>query len=445
MYILALNCGSSSLKYQVFDADTKKPIIGGNVEKIGSADSFITQKYPDGTKQTKQTPMQNHDEALSVVLFMLREASIDLNEIGGTGHRVVMGGDKFASSIEINDDVIKTIDKLSPLAPLHNPPALRGIMTAKQLLPNATQVAVFDTAFHQTMPDYAYRYAVPSAWYHDLGVRRYGFHGISHLYNSKRAAAMLGKPANECNMIIMHIGSGASATAIRNGLSVDTSLGMTPLSGLTMGTRPGDLDPGVVLHVMEQQNYTPAQMQTILSKNSGLQGITGQYADRRDVEENRFNNDKCRLAIDIEVHNVKKYIGAYMAELGKIDALVFTAGVGENDDLLRDKFCRNMEHMGIKMDFDKNNGLLARKGAGESVLSTPDSPVKIFMIPTNEEQVIVEDTLAIKQNTYNPNHLEMDYSFAPKIPSKVSSAQAAFKAAQKMQQQVQGTNKQKQK
>lgn len=444
MYILALNCGSSSLKYQVFDADTKQPIIGGNVEKIGSADSFVTQKYPDGTKQKKQTAMKNHDEALNVVLYMLRAASIDLNEIKGVGHRVVMGGDKFASSVKINDDVIKTIDKLSPLAPLHNPPALRGIMTAKQLLPNATQVAVFDTAFHQTMPDYAYRYAIPSAWHKELGVRRYGFHGTSHLYVSKRAAAMLNKPAHECNLITMHIGSGASATAIRNGLSVDTSLGMTPLSGLTMGTRPGDIDPGVILYVMEQLKLTPAQMQTHLSKNSGLQGITEQFADRRDVEDNRFNNDKCRLAIDVEVHNVKKYIGAYMAELGKTDALVFTAGVGENDDLLRDKFCRGLEHMGIKMDFDKNQGLLARKGFGESVLSTPDSPVKIFMIPTNEELVIVEDTLAIMQNTYNPNHLEMNYSFAPKLSGK-KPAQTALQTAQQLHQTILDGTKPKQK
>ena len=444
MYILALNCGSSSLKYQVFDADTKQPIVGGNVEKIGSADSFVTQKYSDGTKQKKQTVMNNHDEALSVVLYMLRAASVDLNEIKGVGHRVVMGGDKFASSVKINDDVIKTIDKLSPLAPLHNPPALRGITTAKQLLPNATQVAVFDTAFHQTMPDYAYRYAVPSAWHKELGVRRYGFHGTSHLYVSKRAAAMLNKPAHECNLITMHIGSGASATAIRNGLSIDTSLGMTPLSGLTMGTRPGDIDPGVILYVMEQLKLTPAQMQAHLSKDSGLQGITEQFADRRDVEDNRFNNDKCRLAIDVEVHNVKKYIGAYMAELGKTDALVFTAGVGENDDLLRDKFCRGMEHMGIKMDFAKNQGLLARKGFGESVLSTPDSPVKIFMIPTNEELVIVEDTLAIMQNTYNPNHLEMNYSFAPKVSGK-KSVQTALQNAQQLQQTILDGTKQKRK
>ena len=412
MYILALNCGSSSLKYQVFDADTKSAIVGGNVEKIGLPDSFVTQKYPDGTKQKKETSMKNHDEALNVVLFMLREASVDLNEIGGVGHRVVMGGDKFASSVEITDEVIKTIDKLSPLAPLHNPPALRGIMTAKQLLPNAKQVAVFDTAFHQTMPDYSYRYAVPNAWYKELGVRRYGFHGTSHLYVSKRAAAMLGKPAKDCNLITMHIGSGASATAIRNGISVDTSLGMTPLSGLTMGTRPGDLDPGVVLYVMEQLKLSPAQMQTHLSKDSGLKGITECYADRRDVEENKETNDLCRLAIETEVQNVKKYIGAYMAELGRVDAVVFTAGVGENDEYLRERFCTGLENIGIKLDVKKNAETLARKGFGESVISTPDSPVKVFMIPTNEELVIVEDTLAIMNKKYNPNHLLMDYSFS---------------------------------
>ena len=444
MYILALNCGSSSLKYQIFDADTKTPIVGGNVEKIGSEDSFITQKFPDGTKQKKETPMKNHDEALGSVLYMLRSASIDLNKINGVGHRVAMGGDKFASSVKINDDVIKTINRLAPLAPLHNPPALRGILTAKQLLPNADQVAVFDTAFHQTMPDYAYRYAIPSAWYHELGVRRYGFHGTSHLYVSKRAASMLNKPANECNMITMHIGSGASAAAIRNGLSVDTSLGMTPLSGLTMGTRPGDLDPGAILYVMERLNLTPTQMQMHLSKNSGIRGITEQFADRRDVEDNRFDNDKCRLAMDIEVHNVKKYIGAYMAELGRTDALVFTAGVGENDDLLRDRFCRGLEHLGIKMDFNKNAGLLARKGAGESVLSTPDSPVKIFMIPTNEELVIVEDTLAIMDGTYNPNHLEMNYSFAPKHPGK-TAPNATFQDIQELRQRLQSQTKQRQK
>ncbi len=412
MYILALNCGSSSLKYQVFDAETKTAIVGGNVEKIGLPDSFVTQKYPDGTKQRKDTSMQNHNEALNVVLFMLREASIDLNQIAGVGHRVVMGGDKFASSVEITDEVIKTIDELSPIAPLHNPSALLGIVTAKQLLPNATQVAVFDTAFHQTMPDYAYRYAVPNAWYRELGVRRYGFHGTSHLYVSKRAAKILGKPANECNLITLHIGSGASATAIRGGVAVDTSLGMTPLSGLTMGTRPGDLDPGVVLYVMNRLGLTPDQMQKHLNKDSGLMGLTECYADRRDVEGNRDTNDNCRLAIDTEVHNVKKYISAYMAELGHTDALVFTAGVGENDDYLRERFCTGLEELGVKLDKAANAAAVARKGIDQAVISTPDSPVKIFMIATNEELVIVEDTLAIMNGTYNPDHLKMNYSFA---------------------------------
>ncbi|MDE6250479.1 MAG: acetate kinase, partial [Alphaproteobacteria bacterium] len=354
---------------------------------------------------------KNHDEALNVVLFMLREASIDLNEIKGVGHRVVMGGDKFASSVEITDEVIKTIDQLSPLAPLHNPPALMGIVTAKQLLPNAKQVAVFDTAFHQTMPDYSYRYAVPAAWYRNLGVRRYGFHGTSHLYISKRAANLLGKPASECNLITLHIGSGASATAIRGGVSVDTSLGMTPLSGLTMGTRPGDLDPGIVLYVMGKLGLTAAQMEKHLSKDSGLIGVTECYADRRDVRENRLNNDACRLALDIEIQNVKKYIGAYMAELGHTDAIIFTAGVGENDKYLRERFCSGLEELGIKLDKEKNNNAVAYLGAGETEISAPDSRVKIFMIPTNEELVIVEDTLAIMNGTYNPDHLKMEYSF----------------------------------
>ena len=412
MYILALNCGSSSLKYQVFDADTKQMVVGGNVEKIGLPDSFVTQKYPDGTKQKKVTEMKNHDEALNVVLFMLREASINLTDIKGVGHRVVMGGDKFASSIEINDEVMKTIDELSMIAPLHNPAALLGIVTARQLLPNATQVAVFDTAFYNTMPDYAYRYAVPGAWYRELGVRRYGFHGTSHLYVSKRAAKMLGKPASECNLITLHIGSGASAAAVRGGVAVDTSLGMTPLAGLIMGTRPGDLDAGVVLYVMQRLGLDANQMQKHLSKDSGLMGLTECFADRRDVEENKDTNDLCRLAIQMEAHNVKKYIGAFMAELGHVDALVFTAGVGENDDYLREKFCEGLEELGIKLDKERNAAALARKGVDEAVISTDDSRVKVFMVATNEELVIVEDTLAIMNGKYNPDHLKMDYSFS---------------------------------
>ena len=412
MYILAINCGSSSLKYQVYDDESKSAVVGGNVEKIGLPDSFITQKYPDGTKQRKETSMKNHNEALNVVMFMLREASIDMNEIKGVGHRVVLGGEKFKSSVEIDDEVIKTIEDLSLIAPLHNPAALVGIVAAKQLLPNAKQVAVFDTAFHQTMPDFAYRYAIPESWYKELGVRRYGYHGTSHLYVSKVAATMLGKPASECNLITLHIGSGASATAIRNGKSVDTSLGMTPVAGLTMGTRCGDFDAGAVTYVMQRKGITAEQMQKHLNKDSGIIGITECFSDRRDVAENLDKNDKCRLAFDVEVHNVKKYIGAFMAELGRVDAIVFTAGVGENDTVLREKFCEGLENLGIKLDKTKNAAAMARNGVERAVISTDDSKVKIFMIATNEELVIVEDTLAIMNGTYNPNHLLMDYSFA---------------------------------
>jgi len=412
MYIMALNCGSSSLKYQVFDAETKKQIVGGNVEKIGLPNSFITQKYPDGTKQKKETEMKNHNEALNVVLFMLREASIDMNEIGGVGHRVVMGGSKFASSVEINDEVMRAIEEWRDLMPLHVPASLMGIESARQILPNAKQVAVFDTAFLQTMPEYAYRYAIPEAWYKNLGVRRYGFHGTSHLYVSKRAAALLGKPANECNLITMHIGSGASGVAIKGGRAVDTTLGMTPTAGLVMGTRPGDVDAAALFYVMEKLGLSPEQMNKHLNKDSGLMGITKCFADRRDVEENRETNPDCKLAIDMEVHTVKKYIGAFMAELGHVDALVFTAGVGENDSYLRGKFCEGLEELGIKIDADKNDKALARLDAGECEISTPDSKIKVFMIPTNEELVIVEDTLAIMNNTYNADHLKMNYSFA---------------------------------
>lgn len=411
-YVLALNCGSSSLKYQVFDVNTLKPVVSGNVEKIGIKDSFITQKYPDGVKQKKETFMKDHNDALNEVIAMLGEASIDLHEIVAVGHRVVMGGDKFASSVRITDEVIKTLRELSPLAPLHNPSGIMGIVRAQQLIPNAVHVAVFDTAFHQTMKPVAYRYPVPEEWYKVLGVRRYGFHGTSHLYVSKRAAAMLGKPASDCNLITAHIGSGASITAIRNGVSVDTSMGMTPTAGLVMGTRCGDIDPSIPSYVAERKGVKIEDVQTELNKKSGLMGITKCFSDRRDIEENKDSNDDCKLAIDMEVHNVKKYIGSYIAELGHVDALVFTAGVGENDDYLREKFCEGMEELGLKLDKEANKTALARKGVDEAVISTPDSKIKIFMVATNEELVIVEDTLAIMNGTYNPNHLKMNYSFA---------------------------------
>lgn len=411
MYVMALNCGSSSLKYQIFDPANNSVVIGGNVEKIGSPDSFVTQKYPDGKKEEKKTEMKNHSEALNVVMFMLREASIDTNNIGAVGHRVVQGGEKYKCSVEVNDDVIKTIDELSALAPLHNPANLMGIVAAKQTMPNAKHVVTFDTAFHQTMPDYAYRYAVPAAWYKELGVRKYGFHGTSHLYVSKRAAVMLGKPAKDCNIVSLHIGSGASACAIKNGISIDTSMGMTPLSGLTMGTRSGDIDPGVVLYVMEKLGLNPAQMQTWLNKSSGHLGTTEQYEDRRDLEAKRDEDDICRLALAMETNNAKQYLGSYMAELGNTDAIVFTAGIGERSNYIRGEICKGLEGLGAKIDMDLNDKALPWLGAGEMEISTPDSKVKIFVIPTNEERVIIEDTIAIMNGKYKPDHLEMEYSF----------------------------------
>lgn len=412
MYILALNCGSSSLKYQVYDADSKQAIVGGNVEKIGIADSFVTQKYPDGKKDKKVVSMKNHSEALSVVMGMLREASVDTNEIKGVGHRVALGGEKFKASTEITDEVISVIHELEKIAPLHNPAALVGIAAAQELFPAAKQVAVFDTAFFHTMPEESYRYAVPEYWYKELGVRRYGYHGTSHLYVSKVAAKVLGKTADKCNLITLHIGSGASAAAIKNGVAIDTSLGMSPVAGLTMGTRPGDVDPGAIVYVMQEKGLTPEQMTKHLNKDSGLLGLTGCFSDRRDVEEHRECDEKCKLAIDIETHNVKKYIGAFMAELGHVDALVFTAGVGENDDYLRERFCSGLEELGIKLDKEKNKEALARKGVDQAIISTDDSKIKILMVATNEELVIVEDTLAIMKGVYNPDHLLMNYSFS---------------------------------
>jgi len=413
MYVMALNCGSATLKYQIFDAVSKQVVVGGGVDKIGLPNPDISQKYPDGRKEHHPCEAKNHNEALDHIISLLKKTGFDVSSIGAVGHRVVQGGEKYKNSVEIDDAVVKTIDELSVLAPLHNHANLMGIVTARQHLPNARQVAVFDTAFHQTMPDYAYRYAVPAAWYRELGVRKYGFHGTSHLYVSKRAAKILGKSARECNVISMHIGSGASACAIKNGLSIDTSMGMTPLSGLTMGTRTGDIDPGVVLYVMDRLGFGTKEMQTWMNKSSGHLGITECFSDRRELENNKDKNDFCKLALAMEAANARKYIGAYLAELGHADALVFTAGVGENDYYLREKMCEGLEDLGIKMDKAANNMASPKEfGSGETILSAPDSKTKIMMIPTNEELVIVEDTIAIINGTYKPDHLEMSYSFA---------------------------------
>ncbi len=412
MYILALNCGSSSLKFQVFDTVTMTPIAKGTAERVTELGSFISYKFGE-EKGRREGQLDTHSDALSAIVELLTANGIELSEIKAVGHRVVHGGDKFASSVEATDEVIKTISDLSDLAPLHNPANLVGIVAARDVLPHAKHVAVFDTAFHQTMPDYNYRYAVPGAWYRELGVRKYGFHGTSHLYVSKRAAALLGKPADQCNIVTMHIGSGASACAIRGGRSIDTSLGMTPLAGLIMGTRSGDLDPSVPFYVKEQLGLSDKLILDALNKQSGILGITECYTDRRDVEEHVGDNDNCRLAFEMECNRAKKFIGQYMAAIeGPVDAIVFTAGVGENGPMMRARVCEGLEHLGIKLDTAKNDDVYAFKGFGETEISAPDSKVKVFMIPTNEELVLVEDTLAILNGTYDADHLAMKYSFA---------------------------------
>ncbi len=411
MYILALNCGSSSLKFQVFDTETFKPIFKGNAERVTEFGSFIKYEGANG-KGKIEGQLDNHAIALGAIVGLFRDNGIPLDEIKAVGHRVVHGGDKFTCSVEINDEVIKTIQELSALAPLHNPANLTGIVAAQEVMPSAKHVAVFDTAFHQTMPDFNYRYAVPGAWYRELGVRRYGFHGTSHLYVSKRAAKLLGKPASECNLISMHIGSGSSATAIKHGNSFDTSLGMTATAGLVMGTRCGDLDPAVPFYVMEKLGLSADTVLNAMNKQSGILGITECYADRRDVEEHLGDNDNCRLAFDIESSRAKKFIGSFMAAIEEpVDAIVFTAGVGENGAMMREKICAGLEHMGIKLDEKVNSETFTFKGCGETLISAADSKIKVFMIPTNEELVIVEDTLAILNSTYNPDHLKMEYSF----------------------------------
>jgi len=414
MKILALNCGSSSVKYQLFDWDKQDVIAKGVVERVGIGDSFIVHEVPGRDTYRDEYECHDHTAAINLIVNTLSRGDnavvTEMSEISAVGHRVVHGGTKFARSVMIDDDVIKAIEDVQHLAPLHNPPNLEGIKAAKSVLPSVPHVAIFDTAFHQTMPDYAYTYAVPYEWQEEYGVRRYGFHGTSHLYVSKRAAANLGKPASECNIITMHIGNGVSHTAIKNGVSVDTSMGLTPLEGAVMGTRSGDLDPAVPLFMQGQLGVDAKTMDNILNKKSGILGITGKYTDRRDVlecQDEEYKN-RCRLAIEVEGYRLKKYIGMYYAVLGRVDAIVFTAGVGENAGSIRQMALENLEEMGIIVDKEKNLSTFSKHG--ETEISTPESKVKVFVIPTNEELVFVEDVVAILADKYE-DHTKYGYSF----------------------------------
>ncbi len=413
MKILALNCGSSSVKYQLYDWETHKVAAKGAVERIGLKDPFLQHKTDRREERILEPLLTDHVHALELIMKMLVDTVCgvieNVSEISAVGHRVVHGGEKFTKSTIITDEVIETIKELSGIAPLHNPPNLAGILAARALMPEVPQVAIFDTAFHQTMPETAYLYAVPMEWYEENQVRRYGFHGTSHLYVSKRAAAMLCKPASECNLITMHIGNGASHTAIKNGVSVDTSMGFTPLEGAVMGTRCGDLDPAVPLYMQKVLGKNADEIDSILNKKSGLLGITKQFVDRRDIVHHALAGDHlCELAISMEAYRIKKYIGMYTAVLGRLDAVVFTAGVGENFGLLRQLALKDLENIGISIDEEKN--LATKTETGETDISAPGSKVKVFVIPTNEELVFVEDVVAVLTGKYT-DHMHYPYSF----------------------------------
>lgn len=414
MIILALNCGSSSVKYQLFDWERKEVVAKGMVERVIIGDSFIMHEVPGRETYRKEYECPDHQVAIDLIIRTVVDADHgvlkDINEISAVGHRVVHGGEMFTRSVLIDEKVLDAVKEVQHLAPLHTPPNIAGIEAAQAVLPHVPHVAIFDTAFHQTMPEHAYLYPLPYEWYEKYGVRRYGFHGTSHLYVSKRAAVLLGKTPSECNIITMHIGNGVSHCAIKGGVSVDTSMGLTPLEGAVMGTRCGDIDPAIPAFMMQKENLSAKEIDSILNKKSGVLGVTGRFTDRRDVIEHASNGDhRCKVALDIEAYRLKKYIGTYMAVLGRLDAVVFTAGVGEMGWPIREKTIEGLEGIGIKLDRERNKGAMTRKR--ESLITTDDSPIKVFVIPTDEELVFTEDVVAILNGTYT-DHMNFDYSFA---------------------------------
>jgi acetate kinase len=414
MDILALNCGSSSVKYQLFDWEKKEVVAKGMVERVIIGDSFIIHEVPGRETFRDEYECPDHQVAIHLIIKTLTDPVLgvlkEINQISAVGHRVVHGGEKFTCSVLIDEQVLDAVKEVQHLAPLHNPPNIAGIEAAQAVLPEVPHIAIFDTAFHQTMPEHAYLYPLPYEWYEKYGVRRYGFHGTSHLYVSKRAAVLLGKPPTECNIITMHIGNGVSHAAIRNGISVDTSMGLTPLEGAVMGTRCGDIDPAIPAFMMQKENLSAKEIDSILNKKSGVLGITGRFTDRRDVIENADNGDRlCKLALEIEAYRLRKYIGSYMAAIGRLDAVVFTAGVGEMGWPIREKTIEGLESLGIYLDKERNRSAMTRKR--ETLITTDNSPIKVFVIPTDEELVFTEDVAAILDGTYT-DHMKFEYSFA---------------------------------
>ncbi|MBN1525047.1 MAG: acetate kinase [Spirochaetales bacterium] len=413
MIILTLNCGSSSVKYQVYDWQEKLVIAKGLVERVGTAESVIEHQSRGKEEVTRTQSCPSHKEAIQLMISLLLDRQVgalsDITVIQAVGHRVVHGADRFAKSIIITPDILDMFREVSDLSPLHNPANIMGIEAAQAVLPDVPHCAIMDTAWHQTMPDFAYTYPLPYEWYTDYRVRKYGFHGTSLLYVAKRAAVLLKKKPRETNCISLHIGNGVSANAVKNGISVDTSMGLTPLEGLVMGTRCGDIDPAIPFYIMNKTGLAPKDVETILNKKSGILGVTQKYIDRRDVvSAARTGDPQARLAIDIESYRIKKYIGAYTAALGSVDALVFTAGVGEMNPPIRQKSLEGLESLGIVVDPQKN--ALSRTRNAETEISAPNSKVRIFVIPTDEEMVMTEDTHALLTGTYDV-HTNFTYSF----------------------------------
>lgn len=376
--------------------DTKEELGSGGVEKIGMKGSFLKHKRKDGQKVLLKGEILEHQTAIEYILGVLTSqkhgAVSSLDEINAVGHRVVHGGEKFNSSVLITDEVIQKIVECIDIAPLHNPPNLAGINAVSELLPHVPQVAVFDTAFHQTMPDYAYMYGIPYSLYTKYGIRRYGFHGTSHRYVSHRACEFLGIDPVGTKMITAHIGNGASITAIKDGKSVDTSMGFTPIEGLMMGTRSGDVDLGVVTFLMEKEMIGSASVSTLFNKHSGLLGVSGISSDMRDIAKGFFDGDeRATLALDMYEYRIIKYIGSYAAGLNGVDVLVFTGGIGENHVLTRERVCSSLTYLGLKLDKEANKAV----AGDEAVISAPDSTVKVVVIPTDEEYMIASDTLDI--------------------------------------------------
>ena len=397
MKILVLNCGSSSIKYKLFDMDKNDVIAQGGIEKIGMKGSFLKLTDKDGEKVVIENEIPEHTKGVKFIFEILTSDKYgiikSLSEIDAVGHRMVHGGEKFNKSVLLTPEVLEAFAACNDLAPLHNPANLKGVNAVSELLPDVPQVGVFDTAFHQTMPDYAYLYAIPYELYQKYGVRRYGFHGTSHRFVSGEIFKYLNMPVEGSKVITCHIGNGGSITAVKDGKSVDTTMGLTPLEGIMMGTRSGDIDGGAVTFLMEKEGLDSTGMSNLLNKKSGLLGISGVSSDMREVTASmEAGNERAALAKKMYAYRIKKYIGAFAAAMGGVDVIIFTGGVGENRHEVREAVCENMEFLGIKLDKEQNAKIMFGK---DGIISTPDSKVKVVVLPTDEELMIAQDTMAL--------------------------------------------------